>query len=596
MDFSAEEVINLDYSDNKREEIIEKLQTTEFDVLVIGGGITGAGVARDAIMRGELKVALIEKDDFAEGTSSRSSRLFHGGLRYLQTFEIPLVEESTRERNWARDVALPHNIRPLQIVGTVYGERTDPRNGRVLRASSWNLALLAEGLKLYDAAGKNQNYGPWEIITDLEKIAELEPNLNREGLQGIGLYYDTNTDDARVTLETIKECVASGQCTALNYLKMIDITHDENGIVNGMKVVENDKFSPNLNSEPFIIKSRVVINCTGIWADEILKSGDDSKLIAPSKGIHFAVKKENLTINHGFGLSSIDDHRFFFVVPRENWVLIGTTDTFYEGDLDNPVTEKEEVDYLRNTVELLFPDAQLDDSHILGAYAGIRPLVREPGKSADEISRKHVFMERDDGLFTLVGGKLTIFRKMAEDLMRKCVLKSKIVDITKGGTIRVSSEKDIAKPPYKIALTKPEFEESEQYQAAKDTIDPFILEHLYIEFGKAALTIIDEILNSSESGELLINDSEYPASYFPWTRAEINYIVEHEIPRHLNDTLCRRTEICWLVDPSRQRKVAEATAEIMGKILGWDQARKDAEIEYYLAYIQRNSYFYKGEL
>ena len=237
MDFSAEEVINLDYSDKKRKEIIEKLQRTEFDVLVIGGGITGAGVARDAFMRGALKVALVEKDDFAEGTSSRSSRLFHGGLRYLQTFEIPLVEESTRERNWARDVALPHNIRPLQIVATVYGERTDPRTGKVLPASSWTLDLLKVALKLYDEACKNQNYGPWEIVTDPEKIAELEPNLNHEGLQGIGLYWDTNTDDARVTLETIKECVASGQCTALNYLKVIDITHDENGIVNGVEVV-----------------------------------------------------------------------------------------------------------------------------------------------------------------------------------------------------------------------------------------------------------------------------------------------------------------------------------------------------------------------
>lgn len=596
MDFSAEEVINLDYSDKKRKEIIEKLQTTEFDVLIIGGGITGAGVARDAIMRGALKVALVEKDDFAEGTSSRSSRLFHGGLRYLQTFEIPLVEESTRERNWARDVALPHNIRPLQIVATVYGERTDPRTGNVLPASSWTLDLLKTALKLYDEACKNQNYGPWEIVTDPEKIAELEPNLNHEGLQGIGLYWDTNTDDARVTLETIKECVASGQCTALNYLKVIDITHDENGIVNGVEVVENDKFSPGLKAEPFIIKSRVVINCTGIWADEVLKTGDDSKLIAPSKGIHFAVKKENLKINHGFGLSSIDDHRFFFVVPRENWVLIGTTDTFYDGDFNNPVTKEEEVNYLRNTVELLFPDAQLDDSHILGAYAGIRPLVREPGKSADEISRKHIFIERGDGLFTLIGGKLTIFRKMAEDLMRKCVLKSKIVDITRDGTIEVSNEKDITKRPYKIALTKPEFEESEQYQAAKNKVDPFILEHLFIEFGKAALIIIDEILNNSKSGKLLIQDPEYPATYFPWTKAEINFIVKHEIPRHLNDILCRRTEICWLVDPSRQRKVAEATATLIGEFLGWGQNRKKAEIEFYLSYVKVNSYFYKGKL
>jgi len=596
MEFSSEDVIKLDYSDKKRKEIIETLRTSKFDILIIGGGITGAGVARDALMRGDLKVALLEKDDFAEGTSSRSSRLFHGGLRYLQTFEIGLVEESTKERNWARDVALPHNVRPLQIVAPIFGERQDPRTGKTLPASSMNLEMVKLALKTYDDACRNQNYGPWEVITGHEKIAELEPEFNRNELQGIGLYWDTNTDDARVTMETIKECVASGKCTALNYLKVVDLTHNEKGIINGVKVVENDKFSSNLKLEPFMIKATVVINCTGIWADEILRSQEGSKLIKPSKGIHFAVKKEHLKINHGFGLSSIDDHRFFFVIPRENWVLIGTTDTFYDGNLDHPVASKDEVDYLRNTVELLFPKAKVDDSHILGTYAGVRPLVMEPGKSADEVSRKHLCLERNDGLFTLIGGKLTIFRKMAEDLMRRYVLKSKIVDVTKNGTIPVSNERDITKAPYKIAFKKAEFEKSAQYQAAKSKMDPFILEHLFIEFGKAALTIIDEILRSSELGKLLIEDPDYPPKYFPWIKAEISYIVQHEIPRHLNDVLCRRTEICWLVDPSRQRKVAEATAVIMAKILGWDQNRKKAEIEFYLSYIKVNSYFYKGKL
>lgn len=596
MTFSPEDVIKLDYSDNKRKEIIEKLRNTEFDLLIIGGGITGAGVARDAIMRGDLKVALVEKNDFAEGTSSKSSRLFHGGLRYLKTFEIGLVEESTKERNWARDVALPHNVRPLQIIAAVFNERQDPRTGKTLPASTWDLETVKLALKTYDDACKNQNYGPWEIVTDRKKIAELEPEFNQDGLEGIGLYYDTNTDDARVTMETIKECVASGKCTALNYLKVVDLLHNEKGIINGVKVVENDKFAPNLKPAPFTIKANVVANCTGIWADEILKSKEGSKVISPSKGIHFAVKKEHCKINHGFGLSSIDDHRFFFVIPRENWVLIGTTDTFYKGDLDHPVTLKEEVDYLRNTVELLFPKAKIDDSHILGAYAGVRPLVMEPGKSAGEVSRKHVYLERNDGLFTLIGGKLTIYRKMAEDLMRKCILRSKIVDITKNGTISVSDERDIAKAPYKIALRKDEFEKTTQYQAAKGKVEPFILEHLFIEFGKAALNIIDEILKSNELGKLLIEDPDYPVKYFPWTKAEINYIIQHEIPRHLNDVLCRRTEICWLVDPSRQRKVAEATAAIMAKFLGWNQTRRKAEIEFYLSYVKANSYFYKGKL
>ncbi len=595
MSFSADDVIYIDYSDKKRDEIIKELKSTDFDILIIGGGITGAGVARDATMRG-LNVALVEKDDFTEGTSSRSSKLFHGGLRYLKSFEIKLVEESTRERNWARDVAMPHNVRPLHIIAPVFGERTDPRTGKTIAASSWSLEYVSLALKIYDEACKNQNYAPWEIIDDPEKLAKIEPELNHDQVLGMGLYYDTNMDDARYAVETIKECVASGKCAALNYLKVIDFVHSDKGLVNGVKVVENDKFSPETKHESFTIKANIVVNCTGIWADEVLGNKTKSKIIKPSKGIHFTVKKEHLNIDHGFGISSIDDHRFFFVIPRENWVLIGTTDTFYDKDINSPVAVKEEVDYLRNTVEFLFPNAKLDDAHILGTYAGIRPLVLEPGKSADEISRKHLYFEREDGLFSLLGGKYTTYRKMAEDLIRRSVMRSKKVDITRNGTLTIPKDRDLTKKPYKIALKRDEFEKSEQYRAATDELDKNIIDHLFMEFGKGALVIIDRILKERNLGKQLIEDPAYPPKYFPWVKAEIIYIVKHEIPRHLNDVLCRRTEICWLVDPSKQRKIAEATAEIMGEILGWDKTRKKKEIEFYLSYIKANSYFYKKDL
>lgn len=595
MSSPATDIININYSDKKRDEILQELKSKDFDMLIIGGGITGAGVARDATMRG-LNVALVEKDDFAEGTSSRSSKLFHGGLRYLKTFEIKLVEESTRERNWARDVAMPHNVRPLHFIVPVYDERTDPRTGKTLPASSMNLELIRAALKLYDEACKNQNYGSWDVIEDPKKLAEIEPELTHDQLLGIGMYYDTNMDDARYTVETIKECVASGTCTAINYLKVIDFTHDDRGLVNGVKVIQNDKFSIDQKQDPFVIRANIVVNCTGIWADKVLGNKNESKIIKPSKGIHFTVKKEHLDINHAFGISSIDDHRFFFVIPRENWILIGTTDTFYKEDLDSPVTIKEEVDYLRNTVEYLFPNAKIDDSHILGTYAGIRPLVIEPGKSAGDISRKHLFLERDDGLFSLLGGKFTTYRKMAEDLIRRGIMRSKKVDITRNGTLNIPKDQDITKKPYKIALKRDEFEQSKQYRGVKDTLDEFILDHLFIEFGKGALTIIDTILEEPNLGQQLIQDPEYPSKYFPWIKAEINYIVKHEIPRHLNDVLCRRTEICWLVHPSRQRKIAEVTTEIMGKILGWNDTRKIQEIEFYLNYVKANSYFFKKEL
>ncbi|MFX1293488.1 MAG: glycerol-3-phosphate dehydrogenase/oxidase [Promethearchaeota archaeon] len=591
--FTTDDVVNLDYSDKKRKEILTKLKATEFDILIIGGGITGAGVARDAIMRG-LNVALVEKDDFAEGTSSRSSKLFHGGLRYLQTFEINLVESATRERNWARDVALPHNVRPLHLIIPIFGERRDQRTGKTLPPSKWNLTLVKAGLKLYDDVCKNQNYGTWEIIKDPKKMAEIAPELNNDQLIGMGLYYDTIMDDARVTVETIKESVASKKCTALNYIKVIDFIYNEKGIINGVKVVENDKFSPHIQHESFIIKANAVVNCAGVWADEILKNPDELKLIKPSKGIHFAVKIENLNVKHGFGLTNIDDGRYFFVIPRDNWVLIGTTDTFYEKNLDKPVASKEEIDYLRNTVELLFPNTKLDDSYILGSYAGLRPLVLEHGKDAGAISQKHVYLERNDGLFTLVGGKYTTFRLMAEDLIRRRIIRSKKVDITRNNTITVSSERNITKIPYAITFPRDEFKMSDQFKAAQEKIDQNVLDHLYIEFGKGALMIIDAILKKPDLGNPLLHDPDYPPKYFPWVKAEIIYVIQHEIPRHLNDVLCRRTEICWLVDPSKQRKIAEVTVGIMGEILGWDKIRKKAEIDFYLSYIKNNSCFYHG--
>jgi glycerol-3-phosphate dehydrogenase len=403
-------------------------------------------------------------------------------------------------------------------------------------------------------------------------------------------------DDGRIVVETVKECVASGKCTALNYLKVTDLTHNADGIVNGAKVIENDKFSSKNTPETFTIKANAVVNCTGVWADEILGLKGDSRIMEPSKGIHFTVKGEDLPVKHGFGLTSIDDGRFFFVIPRLNWVLIGTTDTFYEGDLDHPTARQDEVDYLRNTVELLFPNATIDDSHILGTYAGLRPLVREPGKSAGAVSRKHVYLEREDGLFSLLGGKYTTFRVMAEDLMRRCILRSKKIDITRGGTIEVSPAKKIARVPYKIALKRDEFEVSPEFNAIKGKLDPEIIDHLYIQYGRAALSLLSDVLQTPDLGKQLIIDPEYPPKYFPWIRAEIFYIVKHEIPRHLNDVLCRRTEICWLVHPSRQRKIATVTADIMGQILGWDEPKKKKEIEFYLSYIKANSYFYKEEL
>ncbi len=571
----------LNYSELDRKEEINRLQQNEWDILVIGGGITGAGIAQEASLRG-LSVALLDKYDFAFGTSSGSSKLGHGGIRYLKSREFGLVREATTERNWLRDKALPHMIRPLQFVYPIFNERQIQR--RTLPKSSESLRKIRLAAFLYDFLCGFKNYAKREVIKDPKYLKELEPTFDVTGLEGAVLYYDTNLDDGRLTIETIWNSLNTGKVCAVNYLEVINFTWDDNEKINGVIAIENTD-----TGEEVQIRAKAVVNATGVWTDQILEIGRMSKeqLIRPTKGVHFAVPRENLPVNRAFGIKSLDDGRFFFVLPRNEWVLIGTTDTDFKGEPEDCYCKLEDVEYLRKTVTVLFPEAKITDDDILGSYAALRPLVAEPGKPESQVSRQHLILERSDGLFTIVGGKLTTFRKMAEDLLLKH-LKPR----TKKNFPKFNTKKGFSKIVYTISMTKEEWEALEEVK--ESNLDPFILKHLFEQYGHGAQIILKSVNEQSDYSQRLLE--EVPLEVAPWIKGEIVYITKRECPVHLDDVLCRRMEIAWLVCPEHQRTVAERTTEIMSDILEWSDDRSNEEIVNYLKTIKKNSFFYEPKL
>ncbi|MFQ5980314.1 MAG: FAD-dependent oxidoreductase [Candidatus Heimdallarchaeota archaeon] len=572
------------YSALDRKSQINRLTQTEWDLVVIGGGITGAGVAREAAMRG-LTVALLEQNDFASGTSSGSSKLGHGGIRYLQQREFKLVREGTTERNWLRDEALPHLVRPLQFIYPIFREREV--QGHRLPRSKDTLRKIRFAVFMYDFLCGFHNYASRKVIKDPKRLKELEPAFDVTGLIGAVLYYDTNLDDARLTIETIWDSLRTGDVCALNYMQVTGLTWDETSKVNG--VIAKDRGNSSQSSETITIQAKTVANASGVWADQILGMGEkaNANIVRPTKGVHLAVRRSDLPVNRAFGIRSLDDGRFFFVLPRNDWVLIGTTDTDYTENLSECYCDQADADYLRQTVRILFPEARIENENILGSYASLRPLIFEPGKPESDLSRKHLVLERSDGLLSLVGGKLTTFRKMAEDLLLKHV-KQRI----KSGFPKFSTKKGLSKIKYSIAIKREEWNKSEEVK--NSALSPAILDHIYEQYGRGGLQILQNVVANPQLAKPLLNEPS--KNVYPWILGEIDYIVKRECPVHLEDVLSRRMEVAWLVRPEKQGKIAITAAELMANVLGWGKERIKEEIQHYLAQIKRNSFFFEGEI
>ncbi|MHA1647150.1 MAG: glycerol-3-phosphate dehydrogenase/oxidase [Promethearchaeota archaeon] len=561
-------VLNIDWCSLNREKYLSKVSSQKFDLIIIGGGITGAGIAREAALRG-LTFVILEKNDFAYGTSSRSSKLIHGGFRYLSNAQFKVVRESTTERNWLR-VHFPNLVRPMAFNLYSYEDYMFSPN------------KIKIALKLYnefsDRHSKFKNFDKPHILTKEEFIA-WEPKVKTDKLVMGAYYYDNNVDDARLTLETIKESLnySDGSSIALNYSKVTEFQENEEKLINGVKFVDE------ISGKEYFANATQVINATGIWTDDLLKSKSERKLIRPTKGVHLIIKNERLGNNHSFGLHSKIDNRFYFALRRENYSVIGTTDTDFNSDIDHPICTKEDCDYLLDGINYLFPEAHLTEKDIVSTYAGIRPLVVDPdAKDASAVSRKHVILDHSNGLVSLIGGKLTIYRLMGEDLIFHLEKKGIIPKMPKK-----YMKKGFSKQPFLVGITRKNFDKL--YQKGINSgiypkLNEEILERLHREYGKQAFEILTSIQNEPQKGVPFIEEN----TFIP---AEIEWICKHEIAPHLMDILCRRTEISMYVHYSKAEEIATKVGKIVQTIYNWDDAQLQAEINQYVKYIKTTIWF-----
>ena len=381
----------------KREQIKKDLKNDTFDVVIIGGGITGAGIALDATQRG-MKVALVEMQDFAQGTSSRSTKLVHGGLRYLKQLQVGVVAETGRERAIVYENG-PHVTTPERMLLPMH------------KGGSMGKFTTAIGLTMYDRLAGVKKSERKTMLNAKETLAK-EPLVKKSGLKGGGSYVEYRTDDARLTIEVMKRAAEKG-ATVINHTKSVHFTYDSNEKVNGIQAEDQ------ITGETYPIKAKKVINASGPWVDEV-RSGDyarNNKQLRLTKGVHIVIDQSKFPLGQAVYFDTEKDGRMIFAIPREGKAYVGTTDTFYDNDKTSPLATQEDRDYLIDAINYMFPDVNVADEDIESSWAGVRPLILEEGKDPSEISRKDEVWEGKSGLLTIAGGKLTGYRHMALEIV-----------------------------------------------------------------------------------------------------------------------------------------------------------------------------------
>jgi len=380
------------FSSTKRAQYLSEMANQELDLFIIGGGITGAGIALDSSLRG-MKVGLVEMQDFAAGTSSRSTKLVHGGLRYLKQLEIGVVAEVGKERSIVYENA-PHVTTPEWMVLPFY------------KGGTFGSFSTSIGLKVYDFLAQVKKEER-RYMLNREKTLQKEPLLKQEDLRGSGVYVEYRTDDARLTIETMKEAAVQGTIIA-NYAKVEELIYRNSKIV-GVKVRDL------LTNKIYEIFAKKIVNATGPWVDD-LREKDHSKKgkhLLLTKGVHIVFDQSRFPLHHAIYFDT-PDGRMVFAIPREGKTYLGTTDTVYEGDIKHPRMTKADLDYLLNSANAMFPSLKLIKEDVESSWAGLRPLIHEEGKSPSEVSRKDEVFISDSGLISIAGGKLTGYRKMGE--------------------------------------------------------------------------------------------------------------------------------------------------------------------------------------
>lgn len=490
-----------------RENTINELQSIEFDVLIIGGGITGAGIALDAASR-DMKVALVEKNDFASGTSSKSTKLIHGGLRYLKQFDFWLVKEVGMERAIVHKLA-PHLVVPEKMIlplvdGGTYG--------------SW---LTSVGLKVYDVLAAVEGEDKRKMLNQSEALVK-EPLLPKHKLKGAGYYAEYRTDDARLTLELIKTSL-NYDAKPINYLEVLEFLYEDNRVA-GATVKDV------LTNTVFNIKSKYIINATGPWVDRLrLKNQiNTSKKLRLSKGVHLVVDYDKLPVKQSVYFD-IPDGRMMFAIPRGRSTYFGTTDTNYQGNKDEVKTDLVDAMYLIAAVNNMFPDVLISIDDIKSSWAGLRPLIHEEGKPASELSRKDEIFIAKSELISIAGGKLTGYRKMAE----------RIVDLVAKKHLRRFSKEFKKTQTEQILLSGGKFENFDDVKNYIKVIYKRIFEDKFSEKDAQYL-----VYNYGKQTEIILNKYDEFIEKHPhekMIKAEVWYTIHNEMACTPIDFFMRRT-------------------------------------------------------
>ncbi len=531
---------------------LERLASEQFDVLVVGGGITGAGVALDAASRG-MRTALVEKDDFASGTSSKSSKLVHGGIRYLQQHEYRLVYENLAERQRLLDNA-PHLVTPIPFLIPLFGRAGVVNRGvaRAYRSALW----------LYDLTGGFRIGRRHQKVSKEEALSHL-PTLRADQLLEGFLYWDARADDARLTLTVLRTAVLDYGAAAANYCPVAAFERGPDDRVSGARVEP-------IGGEPFTIRASVVVNAAGVWADRVrsLDEGADPHSIRPAKGIHVTVPCEAFPCDIAAVIPVRQDHRSIFVVSWGEQVYLGTTDTSWDGPLDAPDCTPEDVEYLLDAANAVTTKA-IGPSDITGIWSGLRPLLapvagkRAPSERTADLSRRHTVRTSRSGVVTVTGGKLTTYRKMAEDTVDAAV------SVLGGGRRRcVTKNLRLRGAPAGQGSHRAERPARSGEPSPADPASSAAA-HLAGRYGTetpAVLAVADgrpELLQSLVPG-------------LPYLGAEALYAVRAEMARTVADVLDRRTRAS-LRDARAAAAAAPAVAALIGPELGWDHARLASE-------------------
>ena len=529
-----------------RSDQISRLKSGGFDVIVIGGGITGVGVALDAASRG-LRTALVERDDFASGTSSKSSKLVHGGLRYLQQGEVRLVYEALHERQRLRRNA-PHLVSLLPFMLPIL-----TKDGLVSRKIA---RALGSALWMYDITGGARIGRIHRRLRKKKALAHM-PTMPSQRLASAYIYYDAQADDARLCL-SVAFTAADHGAVVVNRCAVTAITRDASGRANGVSV--------RCDGESFDVSAKVVINAAGVWTDEIrtFETGVDPDTIRPAKGVHVTVPWEKVRNDIAVVIPVPKDKRSLFVVPwgprpdgTFTHTYVGTTDTDYRGPVDDPQCTKDDIDYVLRALNASVTTGVTADD-VTGVWAGLRPLVKQVnasdgtgqgGKAARtaDLSRRHLVHRGESGIITVTGGKLTTYREMAQDTVDAAL---ELLSGTSVGRCRTK----------RLKLRG----------AMRPRTDGSLDAHLESRFGSEAHLIRAMIATQPNLAEPLVNG-------LPYVRAEAIHAFTHEMATTLDDVLVRRTR-CLLFDREATLAAARSVAELVAPVAGWDATRVDTEV------------------